>query len=74
MKNLCDNTEDVYIKWETKVNKAKELRNKESDRLQVMSETLDAFGVKFQLKGDGITINGLGKTGTFKTAEIDSHD
>ena len=57
----------------TKVKDAKELRTKESDRLQVMSEALDSFGVKFRLEDDGITINGLGKTGTFKTAEIDSH-
>tara|TARA_Y100001970_G_scaffold7483_1_gene8589 strand:+ start:127 stop:1443 length:1317 start_codon:yes stop_codon:yes gene_type:complete len=57
----------------TKVKDAKELRTKESDRLQVMSEALDSFGVKFRLEDDGITINGLGKAGTFKTAEIDSH-
>ena len=57
----------------TKVKGAKELRTKESDRLQVMSEVLDSFGVKFRLEGDGITINGLGKTGTFKAAEINSH-
>jgi len=57
----------------TKVKDAKELRTKESDRLQVMSEALDSFGVKFRLEDDGITINGIGKTGTFKTAEIDSH-
>jgi 3-phosphoshikimate 1-carboxyvinyltransferase len=57
----------------TKVKDAKELRTKESDRLQVMSEALDSFGVKFWLEDDGITINGLGKTGTFKAAEIDSH-
>ncbi len=57
----------------TKVKDAKELRTKESDRLQVMSEALDSFGVKFRLEDDGITINGLGKTGTFKAAEIDSH-
>ena len=57
----------------TKVKDAKELRTKESDRLQVMSEALDSFGVKFRLEDDGITINGLGKTGTFNAAEIDSH-
>jgi len=57
----------------TKVKGAKELRTKESDRLQVMSEVLDSCGVKFQLEEDGITINGLGKTGTFKAAEINSH-
>ena len=57
----------------TKVTDAKELRTKESDRLQVMSEALNSFGVKFRLEKDGIVINGLGKEGTFKGAEIDSH-
>ena len=57
----------------TKVKDAKELRTKESDRLQVMSEALDSFGVKFLLEDDGIIINGLGKTGSFKTAEINSY-
>ena len=57
----------------SKVKGARELRTKESDRLQVMSEALDSFGVQFRLEDNGITINGLGKTGTFKTAEIDSH-
>ena len=57
----------------TKVKDAKELRTKESDRLQVMSEVLDSFGVKFQLENDGITINGLGKKGTFNSAIINSH-
>ena len=57
----------------TKVKDAKELRTKESDRLQVMSEALDSFGVKFRLEDDGIIINGLEKTGSFKTAEINSY-
>ncbi len=58
----------------TKVKGAKELRTKESDRLQVMSEVLDSFGVKFQQEIDGITINGLGKAGMFRSAEINSHE
>ena len=57
----------------TKVKEAKELRTKESDRLQAMSEVLESFGVKFHLEDDGIIIYGLGKTGTFKSAEINSH-
>ena len=57
----------------TKVKNAKELRMKESDRLQVMSEALDSFGVKFLLEDDAITINGIGKTGTFKNAVINSY-
>ncbi len=57
----------------TKVKEAKELRTKESDRLQVMSEALDSFGVKFRLEDEGITINGLGRRGTFKATEINSH-
>ncbi len=57
----------------TKVKNVKELRTKESDRLQVMSETLVSFGVKFRLEDDGITINGLGKAGIFNAAVINSH-
>ena len=57
----------------TKVTDAMELRTKESDRLQAMSEALNSFGVKFRLEKDGILINGLGKEGAFKGAEIDSH-
>jgi len=56
----------------TKVKDARELRTKESDRLQVMSEVLESFGVKFRLEDDGIIINGLGKSGNFKSAEINS--
>ena len=58
----------------TKVKDAEELRTKESDRLQVMSEVLDSFGVKLELKNDGITIYGLGKKGSFKSTEINSHE
>jgi len=57
----------------TKVKDAKELRTKESDRLQVMSEVLEAFGVKYHLNEDGIIIHGLGKEGVFRAAEINSH-
>mgnify|MGYP001141129121 FL=1 len=76
--NMIDEMPAFFVaaslaKGTTKVKDAKELRTKESDRLQVMSEALDSFGVKFRLEDDGITINGLGKTGTFKAAEIDSH-
>ncbi len=57
----------------TKVKEANELRTKESDRLQVMSEVLESFGVKFRLEEDGIIIYGLGKKGIFKASEINSH-
>ena len=57
----------------TKVKDAKELRAKESDRLQAMSEVLQAFGVKSRLNGDGIVINGLGKDGIFRSSEINSY-
>ena len=57
----------------TKIKDVKELRTKESDRLQVMSEALDLFGIKFRLEDDGITIHGLGRNGTFKAAEINSY-
>ena len=45
----------------------------ESRRIFEMSEALNSFGVKFRLEKDGILINGLGKEGAFKGAEIDSH-
>jgi 3-phosphoshikimate 1-carboxyvinyltransferase len=57
----------------TKIKDVKELRAKESDRLQAMSEALESFGVKFHLNGDGIVINGLGKDGVFKASKISSH-
>ena len=57
----------------TKIKDVKELRAKESDRLQVMSEALEAFGVKFHLQGDGIEITGLGKDGVLKASRINSH-
>ena len=57
----------------TKVKGAKELRAKESDRLQAMSDVLDSFGVKFQVEVDGIEIKGLGKDGTLKASTINSH-
>jgi 3-phosphoshikimate 1-carboxyvinyltransferase len=57
----------------TKVKDAKELRAKESDRLQAMAEVLEAFGAKFHLNGDGIVINGLGKDGVFNSSKINSH-
>jgi len=57
----------------TKVRGAEELRAKESDRLQAMSEVLDLFGVKFRLEVDGIIIYGLGKEGSFKASEVNSY-
>ena len=39
---------------------------------KIVWEVIDSFGVKFRLEDDGISINGLGKTGTFKAAKIDS--
>jgi len=56
----------------TKVKDAKELRTKESDRLQAMANSLEAFGVKYHLSQDGIEIYGLGSEGVLKSAEINS--
>jgi 3-phosphoshikimate 1-carboxyvinyltransferase len=57
----------------TIVKDAKELRTKESDRLEAMASALDAFGVKYNLNQDGIEIYGLGSQGVFKSAEINSY-
>jgi len=57
----------------TIVKDAKELRTKESDRLQAMADSLNAFGIKNELSKDGIVIHGIGSEGTFESAEIDSY-
>ncbi len=57
----------------TIVKDAKELRTKESDRLQAMADSLNAFGIKNELSKDGIVIHGIGSKGTLNSAEIDSY-
>ena len=57
----------------TIVKDAKELRTKESDRLQAMADSLNAFGIKNELSKDGIIIHGKGSQGTLNSAEIDSY-
>ena len=57
----------------TIVKDAKELRTKESDRLQAMADSLNAFGIKNELSKDGILIHGIGSEGTLNSAEIDSY-
>ena len=57
----------------TIVKDAKELRTKESDRLQAMADSLNAFGIKNELSKDGIVIHGKGSEGTLNSAEIDSY-
>ena len=57
----------------TIVKDAKELRTKESDRLQAMADSLNAFGISYQLSEDGIVIHGIGSKGILNSAEIDSY-
>ena len=57
----------------TIVKEAKELRTKESDRLQAMADSLNAFGIKNELSKGGIVIHGIGSEGTLNSAEIDSY-
>ena len=57
----------------TIVKDAKELRTKESDRLQAMSDSLSSFGVKNELEEDGIKIYGLGSKGVLNSTNINSH-
>jgi len=56
---------------ETKLTGAKELRVKESDRIQVMADGLDILGIENQVLEDGIKIQG-GKFGK-PTGIIESH-
>jgi len=57
----------------TIVKDAKELRAKESDRLQAMAEALSSFGLKYDLEEDGIKIYGLGSTGILNSTNISSY-
>ena len=57
----------------TIVKDAKELRAKESDRLQAMAEALSSFGLKYDLAEDGIKIYGLGSKGILNSTKISSH-
>ena len=57
----------------TIVKDAKELRTKESDRLQAMADSLSSFGVKHELEEDGIKIYGLGSKGVLNSTNINSH-
>ena len=57
----------------TIVKDAKELRTKESDRLQAMADALSSFGVKHDLEEDGIRIYGLGSTGALNSTNINSY-
>ena len=57
----------------TIVKDAKELRAKESDRLQAMAEALSSFGLKYDLEEDGIKIYGLGSKGILNSTNISSY-
>ena len=57
----------------TIVKDAKELRTKESDRLQAMADALSSFGIKHDLEEDGIKIYGLGPKGVLNSANISSY-
>jgi 3-phosphoshikimate 1-carboxyvinyltransferase len=55
---------------------AKELRVKESDRIQVMADGLKTLGVKVETTADGIIIEGAGsdKVKVLEGGEIESHN
>tara|TARA_B100001057_G_scaffold104441_1_gene101873 strand:- start:6674 stop:7987 length:1314 start_codon:yes stop_codon:yes gene_type:complete len=57
----------------TIVRDAKELRTKESDRLEAMADALSLFGIKHDLEDDGIKIYGLGSKGVLNSANISSY-
>ena len=62
--NLIDEMPVLFIaaslaKGQTFIRGAKELRNKESDRLEVMASSLKSLGVSFKTYDDGIDIQGL---------------
>jgi 3-phosphoshikimate 1-carboxyvinyltransferase len=54
---------------QTRLTGAEELRVKESDRIQVMADGLQALGISVQPRADGIIIEG----GRLQGGEVDSH-
>ncbi|HEB82571.1 MAG TPA: 3-phosphoshikimate 1-carboxyvinyltransferase [Gammaproteobacteria bacterium] len=59
---------------ETVVTGAEELRVKESDRIQVMADGLQALGVDARPTPDGMIIQGCGPDGTIGGGEVHSRD
>ncbi|HEX7115898.1 MAG TPA: 3-phosphoshikimate 1-carboxyvinyltransferase [Steroidobacter sp.] len=58
---------------ETVVTGAQELRVKESDRIAVMAEGLEALGVSCEVLPDGIRIQGRPERHVFRGGTVDSH-
>ncbi len=58
---------------ETHISGAEELRVKESDRIAVMSEGLQALGVEHEVFADGMRIQGRADGPAFNAGRIDSH-
>lgn len=59
---------------ETVLTGAKELRVKESDRIQVMADGLQALGVDAQPTEDGMVIQGGGANFLMNAGQVESHD
>ncbi len=59
---------------ETVVTGAEELRVKESDRIQVMANGLQALGISAQATPDGMVIQGVGEGGQMQGGRVHSHD
>ena len=59
---------------ETVLTGAKELRVKESDRIQVMADGLQILGVNAQPTEDGMVIQGGGAGFHFGSGQVESHD
>ena len=60
----------------TIVTGAEELRVKESDRIQVMADGLQALGIECEVKPDGIEIHGKGndEDSVFSGGAVETHD
>tara|TARA_B100000212_G_scaffold217016_1_gene164270 strand:+ start:25 stop:822 length:798 start_codon:yes stop_codon:yes gene_type:complete len=57
----------------TIIKDAKELRTKESDRLQAMADALSSFGIAYDLEEDGMKIYGQGPKGVLNSTSISSY-
>jgi 3-phosphoshikimate 1-carboxyvinyltransferase len=63
----------AFAEGDTRMNGLKELRVKESDRLEATADMLRVNGVKVDIEGDDMIVHGMGATGVPGGGEVKTH-
>ena len=63
----------AFAEGDTRMNGLKELRVKESDRLEATADMLRVNGVKVDVEGDDMIVHGMGPTGVPGGGEVKTH-